>query len=78
MAKRARSGSFARRPPRPSLGDARGRRRVRIPKLGKGAYFLDFLEPPRLAEKALTAIIQEPYVQEAYAQGVSTRSLYDP
>jgi len=41
---------------------------LRIPKLRKGAYFPSFLEPRRTAEKALTAIIQE-----AYVQGVSTR-----
>jgi len=45
---------------------------LRIPKLRKGSYFPFFLEPRRLAEKALTAVIQE-----AYIQGVSTRSLDD-
>ena len=44
----------------------------RIPKLRKGAYFPGFLEPRRMAEKALTAVIQE-----AYIQGVSTRSVDD-
>ncbi len=34
------------------------------------AYFPGFLEPRRMAEKALTAM-----VQEAYVQGVSTRSV---
>ena len=43
---------------------------LRIPKLRKGSYFPGFLEPRRMAEKALTAVIQE-----AYIQGVSTRSL---
>ena len=43
---------------------------LRIPKLRKGSYFPAFLEPRRLAEKALTAVIQE-----AYIQGVSTRSV---
>ena len=42
---------------------------LRIPKLRKGSYFPGFLEPRRLAEKALTAV-----VQEAYIQGISTRS----
>ena len=42
---------------------------LRIPKLRKGSYFPGFLEPRRMAEKALTAVIQEGYVQ-----GVSTRS----
>ena len=45
---------------------------LRIPKLRKGSYFPCFLEPRRLAEKALTAVIQE-----AYVQGVSTRSVDD-
>jgi putative transposase len=45
---------------------------LRIPKLRKGAYFPSFLEPRRLAEKALTAVIQE-----AYIQGISTRSVDD-
>ena len=41
-----------------------------IPKLRKGNYFPSFLEPRRAAEKALVAVIQE-----AYVQGVSTRSV---
>jgi putative transposase len=45
---------------------------LRIPKLRKGSYFPAFLEPRRLAEKALTAV-----VQEAYIQGISTRSVDD-
>ena len=40
---------------------------LRIPKLRKGSYFPGFLEPRRMAEKALTAVIQE-----AYVQGIST------
>jgi transposase-like protein len=32
---------------------------LRIPKLRKGSYFPFFLEPRRLAEKALTAVVQE-------------------
>lgn len=43
---------------------------LKIPKLRKGSYFPAFLEPRRTAEKALTAVIQE-----AYIQGVSTRSV---
>jgi len=43
---------------------------LRIPKLRKGLYFPGFLEPRRMAEKALAAV-----VQEAYVQGVSTRSV---
>jgi putative transposase len=45
---------------------------LRIPKLRRGSYFPGFLEPRRMAEKALTAVIQE-----AYLQGVSTRSVDD-
>src|ERR1044071_2759757 len=45
---------------------------LRIPKLRKGSYFPGFLEPRRMAEKALTAV-----VQEAYVHGVSTRSVDD-
>jgi putative transposase len=45
---------------------------LRIPRLRKGSYFPTFLEPRRLAEKALTAVIQE-----AYIQGISTRSVDD-
>jgi transposase-like protein len=43
---------------------------LRIPKLRQGSYFPAFLEPRRTAEKALAAVIQE-----AYVQGVSTRSV---
>ena len=35
---------------------------LRIPKLRKGSYFPGFLEPRRLAEKALMAVIQEAYI----------------
>lgn len=45
---------------------------LRIPKLRKGSYFPTFLEPRRMAEKPLTAVIQE-----AYIQGISTRSVDD-
>ncbi len=45
---------------------------LRIPKLRKGSWFPGFLEPRRTAEKALTAVIQE-----AYVQGISTRSVDD-
>ena len=44
----------------------------RIPKLRRGSYFPAFLEPRRMAEKALAAVIQE-----AYIHGVSTRSVDD-
>jgi putative transposase len=42
---------------------------LRIPKLRPSRYFPAVLEPRRMAEKALTAVIQE-----AYIQGVATRS----
>src|SRR3569832_2909914 len=42
---------------------------LRLPKLRKGSYFPGFLEPRRMAEQALTAEIQESYVQ-----GISTRA----
>src|ERR1700712_2678930 len=45
---------------------------LRIPKLRKGSYFPGFLEPRWMSEKALTAVIQE-----AYIQGISTRSVDD-
>jgi transposase-like protein len=45
---------------------------LRIPKLRTGSYYPFFLEPRRMAEKALTAVIQE-----AYIQGISTRSVDD-
>jgi putative transposase len=45
---------------------------LRIPRLRKGSYFPGFLEPRRMAEKALTAVIQE-----AYVHGISTRSVDD-
>lgn len=47
-----------------------GRIELGIPKLRKGSYFPSFLEPRRTAEKALVAVIQE-----AYIQGISTRSV---
>lgn len=43
---------------------------LKIPKLRSGSYFPGFLEPRRTGEKALAAVIQE-----AYIQGVSTRSV---
>jgi putative transposase len=49
-----------------------GRIDLAIPKLRKGSYFPAFLEPRRTAEKALIAVIQE-----AYVQGISTRSVDD-
>lgn len=45
---------------------------LKIPRLRQGSYFPSFLEPRRVTEKALTAVIQE-----AYIQGVSTRAVDD-
>src|SRR6478752_1110226 len=41
---------------------------LRIPKLRQGSYFPPFLEPRKIAERALVAVIQE-----AWIGGVSTR-----
>jgi transposase-like protein len=49
-----------------------GRIDLKIPKLRQGSYFPAILEPRRTAEKALIAVIQE-----AYIQGISTRSVDD-
>ena len=43
---------------------------VRIPKLRQGSYFPPFLEPRKIAEKALVAVIQE-----AWIGGLSTLGL---
>src|SRR5690348_7009543 len=43
---------------------------LRIPKLRKGSYFPGFLEPRRMAEKALTA-----FVAGGVCTGLSTRSV---
>jgi putative transposase len=45
---------------------------LQVPKLRRGSYFPEFLEPRRRAERALAAV-----VQEAYVQGISTRSVDD-
>jgi putative transposase len=45
---------------------------LRIPRLRRGSCFPGFLEPRRMAEKTLTAVIRE-----AYIQGISTRSVDD-
>jgi len=45
---------------------------LQIPKLRRGSCFPEFLEPRRTAEKALAAVIQE-----AYVQGICTRSVDD-
>ena len=63
-----------------------GKVELRIPKLRKGSYSSGFLEPRRMAEKALTAVIQGEEDQENVqwtvsptndVRGVSTRSVDD-
>lgn len=49
-----------------------GSLQLRIPKLRQGSYFPPFLEPRKLTEKALVAVIQE-----AWIGGVSTRRVDD-
>src|SRR5215203_5343160 len=49
-----------------------GSLQLRIPKLRQGSYFPPFLEPRKIAEKALVAVIQE-----AWIGGVSTRRVDD-
>lgn len=49
-----------------------GSLQLRIPKLRQGSYFPPFLEPRKLTEKALVAVIQE-----AWVGGVSTRRVDD-
>ncbi len=58
---------------RERTGDTRlGTVHREIPKLRKGSYFPDFLEPRRRSEQAVVAVIQA-----AYVAGVSTRTV-DP
>src|SRR6478609_7403678 len=47
-----------------------GTLQLRVPKLRQGSYFPPFLEPRKVSEKALAAVIQE-----AWIGGVSTRRL---
>jgi len=51
-----------------SLDTRLGSLQLRIPKLRQGNYFPPFLEPRKMSEKALVAVIQE-----AWIGGVSTR-----
>jgi len=45
-----------------------GKLDLKIPKVREGAFFPSFLEPRKMAEKAILSV-----VQEAYIHGVSTR-----
>ena len=49
-----------------------GRMDLKIPKLRSGSYFPSFLEPRKMSEQALVAV-----VQEAYVKGISTRKVDD-
>jgi putative transposase len=73
-ARRTASGRRAAQSSQRLAGSRRGRRagsvELRIAKLRRGSYYPGFLEPCRIAEKALTAVIQE-----AYIQGISTHPL---
>jgi transposase-like protein len=53
-----------------SLDTRLGTLNLKIPKMRSGAYFPGFLEPRKMAEKALVAVIQE-----AWINGVSTRKV---
>src|SRR5690348_926710 len=55
-----------------SLDTRLGSLQLRIPKLRQGSYFPPFLEPRKISEKALVAVIQE-----AWVSGVSTRRVDD-
>jgi putative transposase len=62
-----RNGYRARR-----LETRMGTMNLKIPKLRSGTYFPSFLEPRRMSEQALVAV-----VQEAYVKGISTRKVDD-
>ena len=47
---------------------------LKIPKLRKGSYFPGFLEPRRMAEKALAAVIQEAYIHPGRVDPLGRRS----
>lgn len=49
-----------------------GTMNLKIPKLRSGSYFPSFLEPRKMSEQALVAV-----VQEAYVKGISTRKVDD-
>ncbi len=64
------AGQQPQRLPRAAVGDPRRIRGSEDPEAAQRQLFPGFLEPRRTAEKALAAVIQE-----AYIQGVSTRSV---
>ncbi len=63
---------LAQRLPRPGLGDPGRDDRAAHPQAAERLVLSEFPQPRRMAEKALSAVIQE-----AYVQGVSTRSVDD-
>jgi transposase-like protein len=63
---------FARAPAGAATATGGRHGRATYPRLRKGSYFPAFLQPRRMAERALTAV-----VQEAYVHGVSTRAVDD-
>lgn len=68
---RTRTRTNQRNGSRPRAWDTRvGTIELQIPKLRRGSYFPDFLQPRRRAERALVAVIEE-----AYVHGVSTRKV---
>ena len=68
-----RAAEQPQRLPGSHLGHACRQCRAEDPQASpESSYFPEFLEPRRTAEKALTAVIQE-----AYVQGISTRSVDD-
>lgn len=56
--------------PGSALGYARGLLELSIPQLRHATYLPGFLEPRRATEQALTAVVQEVYIQ-----AMSTRSV---
>jgi putative transposase len=56
----------------PRLETRMGTMNLKIPKLRSGTYFPSFLEPRKMSEQALVAV-----VQEAYVKGISTRKVDD-
>lgn len=54
------------------LNSRLGTLNLQVPKIRTGTYFPSFLEPRRLSEQAIAAV-----VQEAWVKGVSTRKVDD-
>ena len=67
-----RNGYRERRAPSGQVDTRVGTIDLQVPRVRDGSYFPALLDPRRRAERALTAV-----VQEAYVQGVSTRRVDD-